>query len=254
MDGVLALCRRQGLQLIEDSCESLGATYRGRHVGSFGRVGQFSFYYSHHITTLEGGMVVTNDDMLAESLRILRAHGWVRELRNPARHVRAYPDIDPKFLFVNLGYNLRPTEPQGAMGSLQLRKIDGFIRTRRDNAAFFRRALAPYSQWLAPVSEQARGRSSWFGYPMRVRPGAPFGQRDVMAFLRSRGIEVRPLNAGNIAGQPGIRLYPHRVAGKLRRANEVWRSGFTFGNHQHVDRRARRYIVEQVGRFVRSRT
>ncbi len=250
MDAVAALCRRRGLQLIEDSCESLGATYKGRHVGSFGRVGQFSFYYSHHITTLEGGMVVTDDDGLAETLRVLRAHGWVREMRNPTPHVDAHPDIDPKFLFVNLGYNLRATEPQGAMGSLQLKKLDRCIRIRRDNAAYFRKALAAHDAFFGHVAEQKNGKSSWFGYPMRVKKGAPFKQRDVVAFLRSRGLEMRPLNAGNIAGQPAMKLYEHRVAGALPRANEVWKSGFTFGNHQHVSKAAREYIVQQVNAFV----
>ncbi len=251
MDGVLDLCKRRNLHLIEDSCESLGATYKGRHVGSFGRIGQFSFYYSHHITTLEGGMVVTDDAGLAETLRVLRAHGWVREMQDPREPIAAHPDIDPKFLFVNLGYNLRATEPQGAMGSLQLKKLEKFIRIRRDNAAWFRKALAPHDEFFGHVTEQKNGRSSWFGYPMRVKKGAPFTQRDVIAFLRTRGLEMRPLNAGNIAGQPAMKLYEHRVVGDLPRANEVWRSGFTFGNHQHVDRKAREYIVEQVNEFVR---
>ena len=107
MDAIGELAKKHDLTVIEDSCESLGAAYKGRPVGSFGRVGTFSFYYSHHITTLEGGMVVTDDFELAETMRALRAHGWTREMDKPKKHLDANPEIYPKFLFVNLGYNLR---------------------------------------------------------------------------------------------------------------------------------------------------
>jgi len=253
MDALTAIAKQHNLTIIEDSCESLGATYKGRHVGAFGRVGTFSFYYSHHITTLEGGMVVTDDFELAEQMRSLRAHGWVREMDQPKKYLDAYADIDPKFLFVNIGYNLRATEPQGAMGSLQLRKLDKFIRVRAENAEHWIKALAPLKDLFEFVTVTPGAASSWFGFPMVVKPGAPFTVRDLMASMRARGIEMRPLNAGNIAGQPAIKPYAHRVVGELPKVNYIWKNGFTFGNHQHVDPAARDYITATLNAFVAER-
>ena len=253
MDALVAIAKKHDLTLLEDSCESLGATYKGRHVGSFGRVGTFSFYYSHHITTLEGGMVVTDDFELAETMRALRAHGWVREMDQPKKYLDAYADIHPKFLFVNIGYNLRATEPQGAMGSLQLRKLDRFVKIRAENAEHWLRVLAPLGDLFEFVTVTPGASSSWFGFPMHVKPGAPFTSRELMSHLQARGIEMRPLNAGNIAAQPAIRSYPHRVVGDLAQVNRIWKNGFTFGNHQHVDPAARDYITATLRAFVAER-
>ncbi|MCR4282383.1 MAG: DegT/DnrJ/EryC1/StrS family aminotransferase, partial [Bauldia sp.] len=129
--GYLRSRTRHGLLMIEDCCEALGATYQGMPVGSFGTVGTFSFYFSHHITTLEGGIVVTGFDSLAETIRIQRAHGWIRDVEDKTPYVEAYPGFDPKFLFVDTGYNLRLTEPQAAMGLCQLEKLPGIVETRR---------------------------------------------------------------------------------------------------------------------------
>jgi CDP-6-deoxy-D-xylo-4-hexulose-3-dehydrase len=195
-------------------------------------------------------MVVTDDDDLAEALRVLRAHGWVREMKDPKRHLSENPEIHPKFLFVNLGYNLRATEPQGAMGSRQLRKLDRFIRTRTANRRYWEKELAALDPLFQFQKETPGGTSSWFGNPMRVRPKAPFTARDLMAFLASRGIETRPLNAGNIAAQPALRHFPHRVVGDLRHASAIMKDGFTWGNHQLVDARARRYVADTLREFV----
>ena len=253
MGALMRVVRRRELVLLEDACESLGASWRGKAVGSFGRAGTFSFYFSHHITTLEGGMVVTDDFELAEALRVLRAHGWVREMKRPRRHLAAHPGIHPKFLFVNLGYNLRATEPQGAMGSLQLRRLDRFIRIRERNALAWRRALGGLAGLFRFQRTTPEGRSSWFGFPMRVRPEAPFAARELMEFLAGRGIETRPLNAGNIALQPALRHFRHRVVGDLRHATAVMRDGFTWGNHQGVDARARKYVADTLREFVARR-
>lgn len=152
------------LILIEDCCEALGAYYDGKPLGGFGRVGTFSFYYSHHMTTLEGGICVTDDFELAELYRILRAHGWVREVEDQQVWYDRYPHIDKRFLFVNVGYNLRPTELQGAMGSVQLPKLAGFVDTRRANAAWFARDL----------SDSASSSTSSRKRPRAAIPGSAF--------------------------------------------------------------------------------
>ncbi len=253
MDAIVDICRRRNLILIEDCCEALGASYGGKPVGGFGRVATFSFYYSHHITTLEGGICVTDDDDLAETMRILRAHGWVREVEDKRRWLAAHPDIDPKFLFVNVGYNLRATEPQGAMGSVQLRKLDRFVEMRRASAAAYRAALTRFDNLFAYQEETPNGRHSWFGFSLTVRESSPFAARDLRAALGRANIETRPIIAGNIARQPALQHYAHRTVGDLRHATAVMQRGFSFGNHQAIDDAARAYVAAHIAKFVEGR-
>ncbi|MEQ8396080.1 DegT/DnrJ/EryC1/StrS family aminotransferase [Thalassobaculum sp.] len=253
MDAITDICERHGLILIEDCCEALGATYDQRPVGQFGAVGTFSFYYSHHMTTLEGGICVTNDPEFAELGRILRAHGWIRETENRQSWIDKYPDIDPRFLFVNTGFNLRATELQGAMGSVQLPKLAGFVETRRSNAAWFRRELDKFERVLEFQDETPKGHHSWFGFPIRIRPNADFTVADICTHLNRANIETRPIIAGNIARQPAMKTIEHRVYGDLPHADHVMRNGFAFGNHQAIDEAARAYIVDHISSFMAER-
>ncbi|HVA12776.1 MAG TPA: aminotransferase class I/II-fold pyridoxal phosphate-dependent enzyme [Stellaceae bacterium] len=253
MDAITDICRRRSLTLIEDCCEALGAAYDGKPLGKFGRVGTFSFYYSHHMTTLEGGICVTDDFDYAETMRILRAHGWIREVEDKARWTRQFPEIHERFLFVNLGYNLRATELQGAMGSVQLPKLDGYIKRRRENAASLRRSLAQYGEVLDFQEETPKGFHTWFGFAVTVRPDAPFKTSELTAALEAAHIETRPIICGNIARQPAMKLFPHRVEGDLKHASAVMDRSFSFGIHQDVDVAARDYIAAQFRAFLKSR-
>jgi len=254
MQAIIDIVTRHRLMLIEDACEALGTEYGGNPAGTFGRVGSFSFYFSHHITTLEGGMCVTQEPDLGELIRVLRAHGCVRNNRHPETHTEKRPEIDPKFLFVNLGYNLRATELQGGFGYVQLPKLRGFIDIREQNALFWRQEFSDYDGSIFGLQQPTpNGKHSWFGFPMTVLDGAPFQAAELTSFLNSRGIETRPIIAGNIAAQPGLEYYEHRVAGDLPAAQHVMRSGFTFGNHQAVDERARKYVGDAVHEFVRAK-
>ncbi|MBI3453594.1 MAG: DegT/DnrJ/EryC1/StrS family aminotransferase [Rhodospirillales bacterium] len=253
MGAIMDICKRRNLALVEDCCEALGAFYDGKPVGKFGRVGTFSFYFSHHMTTLEGGICVTDDFEFAEVMRMLRAHGWTRELEDRERYLKAYPHIDPKFLFVNVGYNLRATELQGAFGSVQLPKLDGFVERRRENTAVWRRDLDRWGKFFMFQTETPRGKSSCFGFPMTLKADAPFKVGEFMAFLNAARIETRPIIAGNIAVQPAMKLFQHRVVGDLRHSNRVMEGGVSFGNHQAVDEAARDYVTGNVGDFMRTK-
>ena len=253
MDAITEICKRRGLDLIEDCCEALDAFYDGKPVGKFGRVGTFSFYYSHHMTTLEGGICTTDELELAEMMRILRAHGWVREVQDPQPWYDKYPGIDRRFLFVNQGYNLRATELQGAMGSVQLPKLRGYVETRRANHAWMTRTLAQLNDFLDFQQETPKGKSSWFGFAVRVRETAPFAIKDLTQALNRAHIETRPIICGNIALQPAMQMYPHRVVGDLQHATRVMHHAFSFGNHQAIDEGARDYVAEQFRGFFRSR-
>lgn len=253
MTAIADICKRHKLILIEDCCEALGAFYDGTAVGKFGQVGTFSFYFSHHMTTLEGGICVTDDLQLAEMIRVLRAHGWVRELREPKVFYEKHPDIDKRFLFVNQGYNLRLTELQAAFGSVQLPKLAGFVDARRANTAAWQKDLARWSAFFSFQQETPKARSSCFGFPLVLKPDAPFGVADITDFLNKASIETRPIICGNIAEQPAMQLYEHRVVGDLRHSSNVMRRGFSFGNHQAIDAPARAYVSGKIAEFMKSR-
>ena len=253
MDAIMAICDQHNLILIEDSCESMGASYDGKPVGSMGRVGTFSTYFSHHISTLEGGICVTQDKDLAELMRILRAHGWVREVEDSEKFTSAHPDIDPRFLFVNLGYNLRATEVQGAMGVVQLPKLDGFVDSRRKGGAFWQTELKQYGDVLAMQKETPKAHHSWFGIPVTLKGDAPFNVTELRAHLGDRNIETRPIICGNIAIQPAMKLYEHRVIGDMKYANHVLNSAFSFGNHQWIDDGALNYVAAALNDFMTSK-
>ncbi len=250
MRALEALAARHELVMVEDTCEAHGARFEGRFVGTFGAMGTFSFYFSHHISTIEGGMLVTDDPALADLARMLRAHGWTRDVKRKPPMVNA--PIDERFLFVNLGYNLRPMELQGAFGLHQVAKLEPFIKARRDNVDFWNAGLRRHARWLreCPGRDTNGSRSVWFGYPITVRPEAPFTRDELVHFLESKRIETRPIMAGNFRDQPAIGLFPHRIAGGLERAEHVMRRSFFIGNHHAISERDRAYVVECVDEFM----
>ena len=253
MAAIMDTVNRHSLELVEDCCEALDSYYDDKPVGSFGRIGTFSFYFSHHITTLEGGMCVTSDDACADMIRVLRAHGWVRESGNREEYASNNPSIDPRCLFVNTGYNLRATELQGGFGFVQLDKLEKFVDVRRDNARYWKEELAPLGEFFEFQEETPGGTHSWFGFPMAIKPNAPFSVNELTGYLNSQGIETRPIIAGNIAAQPAMKLYQHRVVGGLANSNHIMQNGFTFGNHQAINHQARKYVADAVKEFVADR-
>jgi len=253
MSALLDICHRHNLILIEDCCEALGAFYDGKAVGSFGRVGTYSFYFSHHMTTLEGGLCVTNDASLVDPMRMLRAHGWVRETVDPEIYYAQHPEIDRRFLFMDVGYNLRPTELQGAMGTVQLPKLPGWVEHRRVNAEWWLDRFQRWGNVMTMQQETPNARSSWFGICLTLNDDAGFSRADICKFMNERGIETRPIIAGNIAAQPALKLYPHRVAGDLPNATAVMHRGFAFANHQEVNDTARQYIADALEDFMAGR-
>jgi CDP-6-deoxy-D-xylo-4-hexulose-3-dehydrase len=250
MDVIMALAKKHNLFIIEDCCEAMGASYDGKSVGNFGDVGTFSFFFSHHISTLEGGISVTNNFDLTETMRILRAHGWSREADNHKKYVAQYPHIDPRFIFINQGYNLRPTELNAAMGMLQLPKLDGFIDNRRETAAFFLQHLAQYEEFFQFQQETPKGKHVWFGFAVILKDSAPFTVQDITAFIQKNHIETRPIIAGNMARHPAFDMYEHRISGELDAADTVMRQGFAFACHHAVDQDAREYMADVIDQFM----
>lgn len=252
MDSIMSLCNDHNLLLIEDCCEALGAKYNDQHVGTFADVGTYSLYYSHHITTLEGGFTITNNNDIAEVMRIRRAHGWVRDTRHPEKWTSQHPDIDKRFLFVDQGFNFRISEPQGAMGTVQLKKLDGFITTRRSIVARLRERLEKHKV-INIQQETENGFHSWFGMPITISENAAFSTKEIRSFLDKNGIETRPVICGNIAKQPAIKRYPHRIHGDLNNATNVMINGFAIGSHQDLNEENIEHIVQSMDSFIRSK-
>lgn len=253
MGVLMDIAKRHNLQVIEDCCESMGATYDGKPVGSIGRVGTFSLYFSHHITSMEGGICTTDDFALTETMRVLRAHGWSREADEHQKYADKYPDIDPRFIFINQGYNLRPMEGQAAMASVQLPKLAGINQIRRDNAAFFAEALAEYGDVFHFQKETPKGEHVWFGFPLVVKEDAPFTAAHLSEYLKQNHIENRPIIAGNMTRHPAFKLYNHRIGGAITECDKIMNQGLAFGCHHAIDAAARQYIVDVIGAFMRMR-
>lgn len=252
MDALMGLAKKHNLFVIEDCCESMGATYKGKSVGAFGDVGTMSLYYSHHITTFEGGLCFTNSFEMAELLRVLRAHGWSREADQKEKYIREYPEIDPRFIFINVGYNLRPTEVQAVMGMQQLPKLKSFVETRRENQQAFRKGLDKHGEFFQYQDEQKDGYSSWFGFGIVLKENAPFKPRDITSFLNGKGIETRPIIAGNMAKHPALKMFPHRSAGTLENCDTIMTRGFAIGCHHAIDAAARSYVLECFDEFMKT--
>ncbi|MBI4021233.1 MAG: DegT/DnrJ/EryC1/StrS family aminotransferase [Candidatus Aenigmarchaeota archaeon] len=248
MKAIMDLASDHDLFVVEDCCEAHGAEVRGKRVGSFGHLSAFSFFFSHHISTIEGGMTLTSDPELADLARILRAHGWIRESFRrdelAARHKG-----DPRFTFVNFGYNLRPMEIQGAMGIHQVGKLERFIEQRRETAAFWTRRLGQFSDLFLLPKERPGTRHVWFGYPLTIRETAPFTRDDLTRFLAGKQIETRPIMTGNMAAQPAMRLLDHEKPA-LPVAEQVNDRAFFVGNHHGVGDREREYLVSCIEEFV----
>lgn len=249
MGKIIDVAREYNLSIIEDTCEAHGAEFQGKKVGSFGDLSTFSFYFSHHISTIEGGMVLTNNEELAELTKALRAFGWIRDLKNKNQVTKQYDGIDPRFLFLNIGYNFRPTEIQGAFGIHQLKKLDRFINIRQQNATFWLDNLKNDS-YLRLHRERKGTKHVWFGYPITVKPEAPFTRKDLTDFLEARGVETRPIMAGNIDEQPAMALSPYRKVGNLPNARFIMRNSFFFGNHQGIGEKQREAIVNYIREFL----
>jgi dTDP-4-amino-4,6-dideoxygalactose transaminase len=219
--------------LLEDNCESLGATLSGRSAGTFGLMGTFSSFFSHHISTMEGGCVVTDDEELYHIMLAIRAHGWTRDLprRNLVSGDKHSDPFHEAFKFVLPGYNLRPLEMSGAAGKEQLKKLPSFLKHRRDNAKYLRNALSG----VKGVSLQKEiGDSSWFGFSLVVEQDAGFTRGDLVLAFSDNKIECRPIVTGNFLKNKEVLTYfDYEVFDHVPNAEYVDRNGLFVGNHHY---------------------
>ncbi len=219
--------------LLEDNCESMGARLAGRQAGTFGIMGSFSSFFSHHISTMEGGMVVTDDEELYQIMLSLRAHGWTRQLPevNLVCGRKSDDPFEESFRFVLPGYNLRPLEMSGALGIEQVAKLPGLIAGRRANARKFQAQMAAHPDLLIQAET---GESSWFGFSLVIRPGSSLTRAELVTRLQAAGFETRPIVAGNFAKNEVVkRFFDYEISGALTNADHIDRHGLFIGNHHY---------------------
>ena len=250
MKSISKISKKHNAYLVEDCCEAHGAQTDGKKVGSFGDIGTYSFFLSHHITTIEGGMVVTNNDSIAEIAKMLRAFGWTRDLKDKEKIDSNFPNIDPRFLFVNLGFNLRPTEIQGAFGINQLKKLDGFINIRRDNARYWNDRLSKHEDYFI-LPKRNIDNHVFFGYAITIKNNSPFNRKKLVEYLESRQIETRPLMAGNYVDQPASKLFTWKKASELVNSELIMNNSFFIGNHHEIGIQEREYVANVFDEFIK---
>jgi len=239
LDAVTAFARRHGLWLIEDCCDAVGSTYRGRKVGTFGDLATVSFYPAHHITMGEGGAVLTDQPLLRTLLESFR--DWGRDCwcapgcddtcgKRFAWQLGELPcGYDHKYTYSHIGYNLKMTDMQAAVGVAQLRKLDGFIAARRRNFEVLRNGLRSLEEFFILPEATEGAEPSWFGFPLAVRPDAPFSRNFVTRHLEGRKIATRLLFGGNLIRQPAYRDSQYRVVGSLPNTDFVMDRVFWIG-------------------------
>lgn len=251
MNALLEIANRHHLWVVEDCCEAHAASIGGRHVGTFGELSSFSFFFSHHMTTVEGGIVSTkNTERWQDLLVSLRAHGWIRGRSDYGEWARKYPDIDPRWLFVTPGFNVRPTEISAAFGEVQLSKLPSFAAARINTRARLMERLKPLEEFFIFQRELPGHVHSAFAFSFLLRDSAPFSRTEFQAHLEASNIQTRPIIGSNLARQPVLKYVPHKTAGALPNANVVHERGVMIANHHNVTPAQEDYVVDCVDRFV----
>ncbi|MGH7144980.1 MAG: lipopolysaccharide biosynthesis protein RfbH [Planctomycetota bacterium] len=257
---VTQLAKDKGLWLIEDDCDALGATYEGKPTGTFGAFGTVSFYPAHHITMGEGGCVVTNDEELSRLARSFR--DWGRDCycaggenntcgKRFAQQFGALPfGYDHKYVYTHIGYNLKLTDMQAAVGCAQLKKLPGFIAKRKENFKHLYKMLEPYQDKLILPRATPKSDPSWFCFLVTVRKNAGFSRNDLTGFLEQNKIETRNLFCGNLLRQPAFMDIEHRVVGELTNTDTIMNDTFFIGVYPGLGEAHLAYIGEVFQRFM----
>jgi len=218
--------------LLEDNCESMGASFNNKKTGTFGVMGTFSSFYSHHISTMEGGIIVTDNEELHQILISLRSHGWTRDLpvKNLICDDKSDDLLEECFRFVLPGYNVRPLELEGALGVEQIKKLPMIISERRKNGKLFVETLSNHPDLLI---QKEVGMSSWFGFSIVIRQGSSLTRKELVNKLNHLGFEIRPIVTGNFAKNEVVKYFDSEVHGELKNADHIDQNGLFIGNHHY---------------------
>lgn len=264
LEAVTEFCRKHDLWLIEDCCDAVGATYKGQPVGRFGDIASVSFYPAHHITMGEGGAVLTDKPKLKKVIESFRDWGrdcWCdpgKENTCGKRFNWQLGDLphgyDHKYIYSHIGYNLKATDMQAAVGVSQLKKLPGFIEQRRANFNYLKQQLGHLQQYFMLPEATPNSEPSWFGFPIYVRPGAVFTRTEAVRWLEAHKIATRLLFAGNLIRQPAYRAQKYRVVGDLARTDEVMERVFWVGVYPGLSQPMLDYVCEILTQLCEAAT
>ena len=261
LDAVLEIAKHHNLWLIEDNCDALGSTYRGRMTGTFGDLATVSFYPAHHITMGEGGCVITNQPRLKPLVESFR--DWGRDCWcDPGKEntcgkrfewqLGSLPaGYDHKYIYSHIGYNLKLTDMQAAVGVAQLMKLPGFIEVRKRNWRSLSQGLKPFEEFLVLPVPNSGSDPSWFGFPITVRAGSPFTRTDLIHHLEKHKIATRLLFGGNLIKQPAIQDVAYRTVGTLANTDLVMKQTFWIGVYPGLTEAMIGFVIETIGQFIR---
>lgn len=229
MDQLRQFCDKHNLYLFEDNCESMGATLNGKQCGTFGDINTFSTFFSHHISTMEGGVVLTDDEEIYHIAKAMRAHGWTRDLPKDSKIFQASDDdFFEAYRFILPGYNVRPLELSGAIGIEQLKKLDHFIDIRRKNAELFVQLFKEDDRFII---QKENGKSSWFAFTIILNPKYNLDRKKIMQSLKDANVQYRIITGGNFLRHDVIKYCDHTCVGEMTNANLAHDRGFFVGNH-----------------------
>ena len=241
-DKIKSIIAGKNIYLLEDNCESLGGMYKGQPLGSIGLIGTYSTFFSHHMSTMEGGLICTDDEELYHLVLSLRSHGWTRHLPKKNRLcVKSDFLFEESFRFIVPGYNVRPVEMMGAIGIEQLKKLPNFLQHRRNNAKYFKELLEKDKRFIIQKEIEY---SSWFGFSFLIND-RNIKRKDLIKKLADGNIDTRPIVAGNFARKEVVKWFDYEVQGNLSNADYIDKYGFFVGNH-HFDIRDKLDYLKKV--------
>ena len=235
IEKIIKIAKRKKIIIIEDTCESLGSTYNNKNLGTFGDFGTYSFFYSHQITSGEGGMIVCNNIDDYELLKTMRSHGWSRGLKNQKKIENQNKNLDPRFIFINSGFNLRPLDITAAIGFNQFKRLKSFIKIRNMNCKKIINSLKKSKKWDQQFSFfkiNSKVKPSFFGFPVLLNKRYIGKRKKYLKLLDRLGVETRPIISGNFLNQPAVKLFKlKKIKSKVPQAQEVENLGFFIGLH-----------------------
>lgn len=262
LDKVIELAKKYNLWVIEDNCDALGAKYRGKYTGTYGHIATFSFYPAHHITMGEGGAVVTDDPELHKI--ILSFRDWGRDCWCPPgkdntcgrRFSQQHGDLpfgyDHKYVYSHLGYNLKVTDMQAAIGLSQLKKLPEFIRKRKENFKILYEGLRDLENYFILPKATENSEPSWFGFPLTIKESSPFNRNELINYLEKNKIGTRLLFAGNILRQPAFTNndIEYKIIDNLKNTDIIMERTFWIGAWPGIDKKMAQYIIDVIKKFI----
>jgi len=261
MDAIMDFIEDHNIFLIEDCCDALGSKYDNRLVGTFGIFSTFSFYPAHHMTLGEGGALLTDDLILNKIARSLR--DWGRDCycswnSPPEGECKSRFDFridnipyDHKYIYSNIGYNLKPLELQAAMGLEQIKKLPDFIKSRKRNFNLLYNEIKNYEDFFILPEVPKKADVSWFSFPLTLRDNTPFNRQDIIRFLENNGIQTRLIFAGNILRQPAYRNINCKKIGDLKNSDKIMKDSFFIGIHPGMTKEMLNYIIAKFEEFIK---